>query len=218
MIISRPKKLDDCLQILGSDPVFLIGCSDCATICHTGGESEILEMKKLLEARNLHVTGLVILDPACHLQNNKRLLKSFEQQVARAKKIFVLACGNGVQTVAELFEDKDIVAGSDSLFIGEIKRLTEFEKRCMACGDCLVDSYGGLCPISRCAKSMLNGPCGGSRGGRCEINPDIACVWEQIYRFLMKKGRMDIFHRIQPPKDWSKSLEMQRSIHCGNTK
>ncbi len=217
MIISKPKTSDDVVQLLGSDPVFLIGCSDCATINHTGGESEILQLKKIVEAKNIRVTGWVILDPACHLQNNKRLLKPYAQKLSEAKKILVLACGNGAQTIAELLEDKDIIVGVDSLFVGEIKRLTEFEKRCSLCGECVVDRYGGFCPISRCAKSMLNGPCGGSRNGKCEISPDVACVWEQIFLYLKKRGKLAVFHQIQPPKNWSKSSEVRRSIHCDNT-
>jgi hypothetical protein len=212
MIISKPKKIDDLLKIIGSDSVFIIGCSDCATLCHSGGEEEVYALKNVFEKENICVTGTVILDPACHLNNDKHLLKSYEKQLRQAKKIVVLACGNGVQTVAELYDDKEVIAGTDTLFLGEIKRLNEFEKRCTMCGECLLDTFSGFCPVSRCPKSMLNGPCGGSKAGKCEINQDMPCVWDQSYANLKKKGKLPLLQKIQPPKDWSKSLEIRRNI------
>ena len=130
----------------------------------------------------------------------------------QSQSIVVLACGNGVQTIAGLFEEKTIIAGTDTLFLGEISRATEFDKRCNLCGECLTTLFDGICPIARCPKSMLNGPCGGSIEGRCEINPDMSCVWDIIYKRLKKKEKLDYLNIIQKPKDWSKSLETKRRI------
>ena len=212
MIITKQKNFDDLLKSVGKDAVFIIGCSECATLCHTGGEEEVLSMKDAFEKKNVQVTGWIVLDPACHLNNDKRLLKSHKEELNRSKKILILACGNGVQTVSEIFNNKDIVSGTDTLFLGEIKRANEFDKRCNMCGECLLDLFGGFCPVSRCPKSMLNGPCGGAKEGKCEINIDLDCIWDQIYTYLKKRGQLNILDQIQKPKDWSKSLEMNRRL------
>jgi ferredoxin len=212
MIITKQKNLEEILRVLGNGPVFLIGCSECATLCHTGGKDEIGAMKEVLEKRGIPVSDCVILDPACHLNNNKRMLKENSKEIERSNKILVFACGNGVQTVAELFTEKEVLSGTDTLFLGEISRVNEFDKRCMLCGECLLDSFVGLCPVSRCPKSMLNGPCSGSSGGKCEINSEIECIWDRIYQELKNKGKLQVLDIIQKPKDWSKSEEMKRRV------
>ncbi len=212
MIITKPKELECLVKSIGENPVFIIGCSECATLCHTGGEKEVLSMKEKLEKKNIKVTGWVVLDPACHLLNDKRLLKKHKNKVEQAKKILVLACGNGSQTVSEIIKDAEIIPGNDTLFLGEIKRLSEFEKRCDMCGECIQDLFGGLCPVSRCPKSMLNGPCGGSIDGKCEVNSEVDCIWDMIYKRLKEKGQLDRLKEIRAPKNWSKSLETRRTL------
>jgi len=212
MIITKQKEFKDLLKSVDKDPVFIIGCSECATLCHTGGEEEVLAMKDNFEQNKIKVTGWVVLDPACHLNNDKRLLKPHKEDIQKAKKIIVLACGNGSQTVSEIITDKEIIPGTDTLFLGEIKRAKEFEKRCIMCGDCIQDLFEGICPISRCAKSLLNGPCGGSVDGKCEVNSENDCVWDLIYKKLKEKGQLDRLKIINKPKDWSKSTEMRRII------
>jgi ferredoxin len=211
MIITKQKDLENILKLVSKDPVFLVGCSECATICNTGGEKEVIAMKKLLEDKKIKVTGWVVLEPACHLQNDKRLLRKHKDEVNSAKKILVLACGNGVQTVAEIITEAAVIPGTDTLFLGEIKRAGSFEKRCNLCGECIQDLFGGICPIARCPKVMLNGPCGGSINGKCEIGEDIDCVWSIIFSRLKEKGELDRLKLFLPPKDWSKSGEMQRT-------
>jgi len=212
MIITKQKDFNELLSSIGKEPVFIIGCSECATICHTGGEKEVLEMKGALEGENIPVTGWVILEPACHLQNDKRILRKYKDEVNKANKILVLACGNGIQTVSEIIENADVIAGNDTLFLGEIKHANEFEKRCNMCGDCIEDLFGGFCPVSRCPKSMLNGPCGGSIDGKCEIDSNIDCVWDLIYKRLKEKKQLQLLKIIQEPKDWSKSTETRRVL------
>jgi len=212
MIITRQKDFDKLLISISKGPVFLIGCSECATVCRTGGEDEIIKMKDNLKKNNIETTGWVILDPACHLQNDKRLLKKYKHEIENAKKILVLACGNGVQTVSEVIKNIDIISGTDTLFLGEIKRLTDFEKRCIMCGDCIQDLFEGVCPISRCPKSMLNGPCGGSIDGKCEVSKELDCIWNIIYKRLKEKGQLKRLKEIKKPKDWSKSTEMRRIL------
>lgn len=212
MIITKQKNFQKILSCIDSKPVFLIGCNQCATLCHTGGTDEVLAIKEALETKQIPVTGLVILEPACHKLNNKRMLKKHAAALKTAEKILVLACGNGVQVIAEVFPEKEVIAGTDTLFLGEISHLDEFHKRCILCGECLLDLYGGLCPVSQCPKSMLNGPCGGSSHGKCEINQQIECVWDRIIQNLKKQGALHTLSIIQQPKDWSKAGEMSRSI------
>lgn len=212
MIITKQKNFDDLLRSVGNGPVFLVGCSECATLCGTGGKNEVAAMKKALQKKNIPVTGWVVLEPACHLNNDRRLLKSHRKELEKSEVILVLACGNGVQTVAELFDDKQVITGTDTLFIGEIQRANEFERRCTLCGECYVDLFGGLCPVSRCPKSMLNGPCGGAVQGKCEVHPELECIWDRIYKQLKKQGKLHLLEVIQKPKDWSKGLEMKRRV------
>lgn len=210
MIISKQKKIDDILDFVDSAPVFLIGCSECATVCKTGGEEEVLEMKNIFEKHGVVVTGWVVLDPACNFLNDKRLLRKYNAELDEAERVVVLACGNGVQTVSEIIVDKPVFSGTDTLFLGEVKRIGDFERRCNLCGECIAVDFGGFCPISRCPKKMLNGPCGGSVDGKCEVDPDLDCVWDLIYQKLKRENRLDDLKKFVPAKDWSKSLEMNR--------
>ncbi len=212
MIITKQKNFEDLINSIEDGPVFIAGCSECATLCHTGGEEEVLAMKDSLEDKNIRVTGWVILDPACHLLNDKRLLMLHKTELDEAKKVLVLACGNGVQTVSEIVENAEVISGNDTLFLGEIKRANEFEKRCNMCGECILDSFGGLCPVTRCPKNMLNGPCGGSVDGKCEVNNEMDCVWDLIYKKLKSKNQLHLLKEIKKPKNWSKSNEWRRKI------
>jgi ferredoxin len=206
MIVTRQKEFNEILSLIKEGPVFIIGCSECATLCHTGGEEEVLSMIENLKEKNIETTGWVILEPACHLLNDKRLLKQHKAEIGKAKKILIFACGNGAQTVSEIITDIDVIPGNDTLFLGEIKRASDFEKRCIMCGDCIQDLFEGLCPISRCPKGLLNGPCGGSIDGKCEVDKDIDCIWDIIYKRLKEKGQL------REPKKWSKSTEMRRVL------
>lgn len=212
MIITKQKPIEEILREIGSKPVFLIGCNQCATLCHTGGKDEILALRELLTSKQIPVSGWVVLEPACHRTNDKRMLKDHTDAVRKSDKILVLACGNGVQTIAGLLPEKQIVAGTNTLFLGEIIHASEFQKRCIMCGECLVDHFGGLCPVTQCPKSMLNGPCGGASHGKCEINQQLDCVWDRIIQMLKKRGALQTLSAIQAPKDWSKACEMDRRI------
>jgi hypothetical protein len=212
MIITRQKDFKYLLDKLDYGPVFLIGCSECATLCRTGGEEEIKKFKECLNKNNVITTGWVILEPACHFLNGKKLLRNHLEEIGKAKKVIVFACGNGVQTVSEIINEKDVISGTDTLFLGEIRRLGDFEKRCELCGECIQDSFEGFCPLSRCPKSMLNGPCGGAVEGRCEIDNDLDCVWDRIFQRFKEKGETRRLMNIQRPKDWSRSTEFRRVL------
>jgi ferredoxin len=212
MIITKQKNFIELLRCIDSKPVFLIGCNECATLCHTGGKDEVLKLKEALVKKQIPVLGWVILEPACHLLNDKRMLKEYAKELSKSEKVLVLSCGTGVQTIAEILSQKEVIAGADTLFLGEISRLNEFDKRCMLCGECLLDNFEGFCPVARCPKSMLNGPCGGSTRGKCEVSSEMECIWDRIYQELKKRGKLQALDVIQKPKDWSKAVEMKRSV------
>ncbi|MEF8879874.1 MAG: methylenetetrahydrofolate reductase C-terminal domain-containing protein [Candidatus Thermoplasmatota archaeon] len=209
MIITSQKDFKDILQKVDGRSVFVVGCDECADLCHTGGREEVEDMKKKLKEEGNKVCGSVILDPACHLQNDKRLFREHRGELVDSEVVLVLACGNGVQTVSKVLDDKDVVAGLDTFFLGEISRLNSFKKQCEMCGKCIVDAFGGFCPIALCPKNMLNGPCGGSVDGKCEIEGEMDCVWDRIYKTLKKKGRVDLLKKIKPAKDWSKTRKKE---------
>jgi len=207
MIITKQKSFEDITRFLASSPgVFIVGCSLCATTCKTGGEEEVKEMEKKLQDKGKLVSGWVILDPACHILNNKKYFRENKEKLDQADSILVLACGNGIQAVSESI-DKTVYPGCDTLFLGEIIRFGNYEERCQLCGECILDRSGGICPVTRCSKSLLNGPCGGVEDGKCEINPEIECGWQLIIDRLEKQGRLHLLEEIIPPKDWSKSRD-----------
>ena len=205
MIITKSKNINTILNQINQESVFIIGCSECATICKTGGENEIYKLEKLLTKQGINVIGSVILEPACHKLNDKRILNKYKKELKDIKQIITLSCGNGAQTISEIFEDKEVISGTDTIFLGQIKHINEFEKKCNLCGNCIIDKYDGLCPITRCPKNMLNGPCGGSIEGKCEIDNNMDCIWHLIYKKLKKKNRLKELREINEPFDWSNS-------------
>lgn len=212
MIITKSKEINEIENLIDKKSVFIMGCSECATICKTGGEEEVNKLKKDLILKGIKVTGSVVLDPACHKLNDVRILKKFKNELDKSEIILVLSCGNGLQTVSEIFENKEIICGTNTLFLGEIKHLNEFERMCNFCGNCIVNDFQGLCPITRCPKNMLNGPCGGSVKGKCEINSDMNCVWQLIVNKFVNKNKISELKKIVKPFDWSKSSSWRLKI------
>ena len=205
MIITKSKNINTILNQINQESVFIIGCSECATICKTGGENEIFKLEKLLTKQGINVIGSVILEPACHKLNDKRILNKYKKELKDIKQIITLSCGNGAQTISDIFEDKEVISGTDTIFLGQIKHINEFEKKCNLCGNCIIDKYDGLCPITRCPKNMLNGPCGGSIEGKCEIDNNMDCIWHLIYKKFKKKNRLKELKEINEPFNWSNS-------------
>ena len=205
MIITKSKNINNIINQINQESVFIIGCSECATICKTGGENEIYKLEKLLTKQGINVIGSVILEPACHKLNDKRILNKYKKELKDIKQIITLSCGNGAQTISEIFEDKEVISGTDTIFLGQIKHINEFEKKCNLCGNCIIDKYDGLCPITRCPKNMLNGPCGGSIEGKCEIDNNMDCIWHLIYKKFKKKNRLKELKEINEPFNWSNS-------------
>ncbi len=214
MIISKQKDFKDILCFLGSDKkVFIVGCGECSTTCKSGGEPEVLSMKAALEKEGKVVTGWVVPKAPCVAAQIRIALAKNKKVLAEADSILVLACGLGIQSVKENEKlGKLVHPGCDTLFMGEIDKEGVFLERCSACGECILEETGGICPITRCPKGMLNGPCGGTDKGKCEVDKDRDCVWTLIYEELKKYNRLDLLKKIQPPKDYSAMTKPRKLI------
>jgi ferredoxin len=204
--ITEQKPIEEIIESLGkARKVYLVGCGTCATICHTGGKSEVLEMKAKLEAAGKKVTGWMVVPTACD-ELTKYALEEQAAEIKKADAILALTCAFGVQTMA-LYADKPVYPALNTLFIGKEEAPGQFVEVCMQCGNCVLATTAGICPLVRCAKSLLNGPCGGSVEGKCEVAPDIPCAWQLIYDRLKALGQLDKLEEIVPLRDWSTSRE-----------
>lgn len=207
MIITRPRdwarivaNLDD----IGARRIFIMGCGQCATVANTGGENEIAEAKARLEQEGREVTGWAVGEVACHLGGTKLETRKHVGELEAADAVLVLACGAGVQTVADS-TDKPVYPGLESVFLGNVIRHGVFEERCQMCGDCVLDMTAGICPVTTCPKGLLNGPCGGMWEGKCEVLTDRDCTHVRIQRRLSEQGRSGT--KVLAPKDFSKKLK-----------
>ncbi len=207
MIISEKKPLAEILEMLrGVSSVYILGCADCASLCGTGGETEVEDMRLILEKNGITVTGTHVPNTPCHIQRVRRELKISRSEVEPAEAILVLACGSGVQSVSEVLPHKIVLPGLNSLFLGNVQRHGLFDERCDMCGECILDRTFGICPVTRCAKGLVNGPCGGSREGRCEVDGR-QCAWALIYEKAKKAGRLESLESYQPMKDFEISVK-----------
>jgi ferredoxin len=204
MIISELKPLEELHQALSTfDKLFLVGCAACATVCKAGGEEEVFKLQEWLGTLNKEVTGSVVIEEACHIMRAARDLRHHRDAVAEADAVVVLACGSGVQSVSSNIE-KQVVGGLNSLFLGNVRRFGQYEEMCSLCGDCILNETAGICPVTTCAKGLLNGPCGGMENGHCEVDPELECAWLLIFERLQKQQRQGVFARRVPAKNWSR--------------
>jgi ferredoxin len=209
MIIAEQKPLDEIRDLLGQAPkVLVVGCGTCVTVCFAGGEKEAailatsLRMASRLEGHPQEVEHTVV-----QRQCEWEYIDALADDIKQADIVLSLGCGIGVQALAERFPDSIVVPGLNTSFLGLPSEQGIWEERCAACGSCILGLTGGICPIARCAKQLLNGPCGGSQDGVCEINPEVPCAWQMIYDRLKAQDRLHLLMEIQPPKDWSTSRD-----------
>ena len=205
--ITRQKPEEEIMKSLKKcQKVYIIGCGTCATMCHTGGKSEVLGMKSKLEAVGKEVTGWMIIPTACD-ELTRYALQEEAERIEAADCVLAMTCAVGVQTISLHLKDaKPVYPGLNTLFIGMEDSPGHFSEVCLQCGSCVLGRTAGICPLVRCSKSLLNGPCGGSSGGKCEVSSDIPCAWQQIYDRLVAMGRLDELEEIEPVKDWSVSV------------
>ena len=206
MLTTKQKPLEQILQYLdGEKNIFLVGCRGCAEGCHTGGEQEVLEMKQQLEEAGKTIGGTSLIDFMCNENLVRMTLQAHEENILNADSLLVLCCGIGVQATSAVV-DKMVHPGCNTVSMGGRHGEWRDGERCMECGDCVLEYTGGICPVARCAKMLLNGPCGGSQDGKCEVSPDVPCAWQLVIERLTKLGRLDKLERVTSPKDWSVSL------------
>ncbi len=207
MIVAQRKSIPDLMEIIGGKKkVLVLGCGTCVTVCLAGGEREVgiisssLRISSRLKNLQLDVEELTI-----ERQCDNIFIEKAADAVERNDVVLSLGCGAGVQAIAERYS-KPVYAGLDTEFIGILEERATWTEKCTSCGKCVLHEYGGICPVTRCAKHMLNGPCSGSREDRCEVRPDRPCAWQLIYRRLSEIGELDRLSGVKPPKDWSHSL------------
>lgn len=213
MIITKKKEPKTILNYLkGKDKIFLIGCAQCATVCKTGGEEQLFEMEGLLKEKGKTITGKAVLDPACHLVKVKQFFYQNRDTVSRTDAILALTCGNGVQSIKDGDCKKIVIPSLDTLFLGEVQRGGHFSQKCVFCGECIIDKTDAVCPLTVCAKGLLNGPCGGSKNKKCEVDKDRDCGWMLIYERLKESKSLKNMKKIAKPLDHSKNIKPQKLI------
>lgn len=207
MIVTQKKPQEEILNMLKKqDKVFLIGCGECSTTCHTGGEKEVLEMKQWLESQGKKVTGWVIPNAPCIAAQTKAGFAQNMPALRDTQAILVLSCGLGVQSVKE--NDRfglEVLPALNSMFGTLMDAKGNFYEVCSNCGECVLDQTGCICPITRCPKGLLNGPCGGVMKGKCEVDRTRDCAWVLIYKELEKKGQLDKMRALSQAKDYGKA-------------
>lgn len=205
MIIAEQKSIEEISKMIENcAKVLIVGCNTCVAICHTGGEKEVgilasaLRLKGKTEGRSQTIDESIV-----ERQCEKEFVEKLEDKIGNYDAVVSLACGIGPQMIVELFPDKIVLPGVNTTFLGLPEEQGIWEERCGGCGNCVLDLTAGICPIVRCSKSMLNGPCGGSQDGKCEVNIEIDCGWQLIYDRLKALGKLDNMDEITPPKDWN---------------
>ena len=206
MLFTQDKPLDEVLESLGKEKkIFLLACNGCAEACGTGGDEALSAMKTEVEKAGKNVTGTCLVDFLCNkVLVTTRLAREMDN-IRQADSILVLTCGIGVQAVAKVV-DKVVHPAANTVSLGGLQGLWPADERCQACGDCALDYTGGICPITCCAKGLLNGPCGGAQDGKCEVDPEKDCGWIKIYEQLKKVGRLKNLKKIRTPRDHAKML------------
>jgi ferredoxin len=209
MIVAEQKPLDEIKTLIGdAENVLVVGCGTCVTVCFAGGAREAaIVASSLRMATKLDGNGKNVSDVVVQRQCEWEYLDEIAEQVGAVDVVLSLGCGIGVQAIAEHFPNTWVVPGLNTTFLGLPTEQGVWAERCAACGDCILGLTGGICPIARCSKSLLNGPCGGSEDGHCEIDPETPCAWQLIYDRLNSAGKLDVLMSIQPPKNWKTSRD-----------
>jgi ferredoxin len=204
MITAERKPLEELIEFVRPyKRILLLGCNECVTVCAAGGRKEVgllasgLQMALLKTGSNIEIRQHTV-----ERQCDPEYVEEIVPLLDGAEAIMSMACGCGVQQLASRFRDKPVFPAVNTKFMGASERQGVWAERCQGCGNCLLGLTGGICPIARCAKQLMNGPCGGSTGGRCEISEDVDCVWQLIWDRLKALGQTERYLEIMPAKDW----------------
>lgn len=189
--------VDELLAGLGR--VFIVGCGTCVTLTNTGGGPQVEAMKEKLVSKGKLVTGEIVLPVACD-NMSRDALSEYWKQIEQADVLLVMTCAFGVQTIARQF-NKVVVPALDTLFLGKETGVGLYDEICSQCGTCIIGETGGICPITACHKGLVNGPCGGTNDGKCEIDKNKDCAWTLIYNRLKDLDRLDAMRKLQRPRN-----------------
>lgn len=203
MIVAEQKPIEEIKNYLvGHECVLVLGCGTCVTVCLAGGEREVATLASILRLS----AGKEIKENTIERQCDPEFFDAVKDQIASCDAILSMACGVGVQTAAKLFPEKPVYPAVNTMFCGTSDGMGQWSENCLACGDCKLGIFGGVCPVTRCSKSLSNGPCGGSVDGKCEVDPEnLECGWQLIYDRLKVLGRLDVLTENAQPRDWSKT-------------
>ena len=204
MIVGERKPFEEIKESLrGYKKVLILGCGTCVSVCMAGGEKEVeLLATQLRMANKLDNEDVEIKEATIQRQCDKEYIEPIMEMAKECDVVLSMGCGAGVQMVADLLEPMPVMPGLNTRFIGVADGEGSWSEKCRACGSCVLGEHAGICPITRCPKSILNGPCGGSQRGKCETDPNRDCAWALIYDRLMKQGKLDNIIKIALPKDY----------------
>jgi ferredoxin len=210
-VITTKKPFEEVLSALkNSKKIAIISCGSCAAMCQTGGTEGAKEMAEKLESEGFKITTVIVPEEVCDNRVMKKDIRQIEEELQDTDAILTLSCGLGVASLTEVLSKKHpdipVFIGTNTEFMGMTERIGRFYMRCRGCGDCLLNETGGICPITTCAKSLMNGPCGGMVDGKCEVgNYEKDCGWVLIYKRLKELGRLDLYCKLREPVDWTES-------------
>ena len=200
MIIAQQKALAEIREMVAPyRTILLAGCGTCTAFCSAGGSEEVDKLADALLSEN---KDIVIDKTTIPRQCATKFIDRLENKVGHCEAILSMACGNGVQAVASRFPDKPVLPALNTHFIGVEKEPGVWTENCMACGDCILWRTGGICPVTRCAKSLLNGACGGASEGKCEVSKDRPCAWQEIYHALKRLNMLHYLKEKPQVKEW----------------
>jgi len=213
MIVAEQKPLAEIkAKIAGYSQVLILGCGTCVKTCFAGGEDETATLASSLRLAFKQAGQAIQIDEqTVERQCEDEFIREAAEKIGRSQAVVSLACGVGAQMVASRFAAVPVFPGVNTTFMGILEKPGLFVERCTGCGNCFIDSFGGICPLSRCAKKILNGPCGGSSNGKCEVNPETDCAWQLIIDQAKSSGRLEALATYVPPKDW-------RTSYAGGTR
>ena len=207
MLITELKEKEAILPLI-SGKVFIINCHGCKEVHFPEREAEEFQKQLMAEGK---VTGVVTTDYICNPENLERCVKKYAAQIENADMVLVFSCGVGVQTAAEYLGNKKVFAACNTYALPGFQGVTPLEYDCGQCGECYLNLTGGICPITACSKSLVNGQCGGSKHGKCEVDGSMECGWERIYRRLKQIGRLDVLKCPVQVRNYATDDEVQRS-------
>jgi len=210
-VITTKKPFDEILgAIKDAKKITLVSCGSCAAMCQTGGTEGAQEMAEKLKEKGFEIKTIIVPEEVCDNRVMAKDFRKIDEDLNDTDAILTLSCGLGVASIVQTLEKKHpkipVFIGTNTEFMGMTERIGRFYMRCRGCGDCLLNETGGICPITTCAKSLMNGPCGGMVKGKCEVgNYEVDCGWVLIYERLKQIGRLDLFSKLRDPVDWSES-------------